>query len=34
MPTQQFFSYTWLEQANFQWDDNDDEIRFILDQHA
>ena len=34
-PTQQFFSYimTWREQINFQWDD-DDEVRFVLDQHA
>jgi hypothetical protein len=23
----------WWEQVNFQWD-NDDEVRFILDQHA
>ena len=33
MPIQQFFSYimarTWV---NFQWDD--DEVRFVLDQHA
>ena len=33
MPIQQFFSYIWWEQVNFQWDD-DDEIRFVLDQHA
>ena len=23
---------SWLEQLNFQWDD--DEVRFVLDQHA
>ena len=23
----------WREQINFQWDD-DDEVRFVLDQHA
>jgi hypothetical protein len=23
---------SWLEQVNFQWDD--DEVRFVLDQHA
>jgi len=35
MPIQQFFSYiciSWLEQVNFQWDDN--EVCFIFDQHA
>jgi hypothetical protein len=33
MPIQQFFSYiSWQEQVNFQWDD--DEVRFVLDQHA
>ena len=32
-PNQQFFSYvSWQEQVNFQWDD--DEVRFVLDQHA
>ena len=31
-PIQQFFSLSWREQVNFQWDD--DEIRFELDQHA
>ena len=30
MPIQQFFSYIWREQVNFQWDD----ICFVLDQHA
>jgi hypothetical protein len=24
---------SWREQINFQWDD-DDEIRFVLDQHS
>jgi hypothetical protein len=33
MPNQKFFSYvSWQEQVNFQWDD--DEVRFVLDQHA
>ena len=32
MPIQQFSAISWREQANFQWDD--DEVRFILDQHA
>ena len=35
-PTQQFFRYpdiSWPEQANVQWDD-DNEIHFVLDQHA
>jgi hypothetical protein len=32
-PTQQFFSaISWWEQVNFQWDD--DEVCFVLDQHA
>ena len=31
-PTQEFSSYIMREQVNFQWDD--DEVRFILDQHA
>ena len=32
-PNQQFFSYvSWQEQVNFQWDD--DEVRFVLDQHV
>ena len=32
-PNQQLFSYiSWQEQVNFQWDD--DEVRFVLDQHA
>jgi hypothetical protein len=22
------------EQVNFQWDDDDDDVRFVLDQHA
>jgi hypothetical protein len=26
------FQLPWHEQVNFQWDD--DEIRFVLDQHA
>jgi hypothetical protein len=29
-PTQQFSAMSW--RVNFQWDD--DEIRFVLDQHA
>ena len=35
MPIQQFFSYQGIslgEQVNFQWDD--DEVCFVLDQHA
>ena len=32
-PTQQFCSaISWRKQVNFQWDD--DEVRFVLDQHA
>ena len=32
-PTQQFFSaISWREQVNFQCDD--DEVRFVLDQHT
>jgi hypothetical protein len=27
-----FFAILWREQVNFQW--NDDEVRFVLDQHA
>jgi hypothetical protein len=27
-----FSSISWWEQVNFQWND-DDEIRFVLDQH-
>ena len=32
MPTQQFFSYILREWMNYQW--NDDEVCFVLDQHA
>jgi hypothetical protein len=31
-PTPQFSAISWREQVIFQWDD--DEVRFILDQHA
>ena len=31
-PTQQFSPIPWREQINFQLDD--DEVRFVLDQHA
>ena len=31
-PIQQFSAISWGEQVNFQWDD--DEVRFVLDQHA
>ena len=27
-----FTAISWREQVNFQWDD--DEVRFVLDQHA
>jgi len=27
-----FLAISWREQVNFQW--NDDEVRFVLDQHA
>jgi len=31
-----FSVISWREQVNFQWDDDDDdyEVRFVLDQHA
>jgi hypothetical protein len=32
MPTQQFSAISWWEQVNCQWDD--DEVCFVLDQHA
>jgi hypothetical protein len=32
MPTQQFSAISWWEQVNCQWDD--DEVFFVLDQHA
>jgi hypothetical protein len=32
MPIQQFFSYIMARSTYFQWDD--DEVRFVLDQHA
>ena len=32
MPTQQFSAMSWQEQVNFKRDD--DEVRFLLDQHA
>jgi hypothetical protein len=32
MPIHQFSAVSWRAQENFQWDD--DEIRFVLDQHA
>ena len=32
MPIQQFSAISWREQVNFQWDD--DEVHFVLDQHA
>jgi hypothetical protein len=25
---------SWREEITFQWDDDDDDVRFILDQHA
>ena len=28
-----FSAVSWLEQVDFQWDD-DDEVRFVLDQRA
>jgi hypothetical protein len=28
----QLYQLTWWEQVNFQW--NDDEVHFVLDQHA
>ena len=31
-PTQQFVSYIMVRTSYFQW--NDDDIRFVLDQHA
>jgi hypothetical protein len=32
-PTQQFVpAISWREQVNIQWDD--DEVRFVLEQHA
>jgi hypothetical protein len=31
-PIQQFSAISWREQVNYQWDD--DEVRFVLDQHA
>jgi len=31
-PIRQFSAISWREQVNFQW--HDDEIRFVLDQHA
>jgi len=32
MPIQHFSAISWREQVNFQWDDDD--VRFVLDQHA
>ena len=32
-PIQQYFSWSWQEQVNFQWDD-DDEVHFVLGQHT
>ena len=32
MPIQQFFSYIMARTSYFQWED--DEVRFVLDQHA
>ena len=31
-PNQQFSAISWREQVNCQW--NEDEVRFVLDQHA
>ena len=31
-PIQNFSAISWQEQVNFQWDD--DEVHFVLDQHA
>jgi hypothetical protein len=31
-PTQQFSAISWQEQVNIQCNDN--EVRFVLDQHA
>jgi uncharacterized protein YcaQ len=33
MPNEQFSAISWREQVTFWWDDNDD-VRFVLDQHA
>ena len=33
IPFCKFSAVSWREQVNFQWDD-DDETRFVLDQHA
>ena len=33
MPIQQFFNYIMARTTYFQWDD-DDEVRFVLDQYA
>jgi hypothetical protein len=32
MPTCSFSAISWPEQVNFQW--NDDEVWFVLDQHS
>jgi hypothetical protein len=32
IPTQQFSAISWREKVNLKWDD--DEVHFILDQHA
>jgi len=29
-----FATISWQEQVSFQWADNDDEVRFVLDQHV
>jgi hypothetical protein len=29
-----FSAISWQEQVTFQWDDDDDEVRYELDQHA
>jgi hypothetical protein len=33
MPFSNFSAILWREQVNFQWDE-DDEVRFVLDQYA
>ena len=33
-PFQQFISYIMARTSYFQWDDDDDEVRFVPDQYA
>ena len=34
VPNEQFSSISWQKQVTFGWDDYDDDVHFVLNQHA